>query len=128
MFSLFIEGGWEFMTLITIMALIMFYYAARAGAQVYGKGTTYNPGSLYYIRFFGMLALVIGVFGQLLGLYAAMSHISQMGGEISQQILAGGIRVSAITTLYGFVVFIIAHLIWYVLDLKARSSNTKTIS
>ncbi|WP_224996414.1 MotA/TolQ/ExbB proton channel family protein [Cesiribacter sp. SM1] len=128
MFNLFIEGGWEFMSLITIMALVMFYFAARGISQVYGKSAAYNPATLYYIRFFGMLALVIGVFGQLLGLYEAMKYISQMEGGISQQMLAGGIKVSSITTLYGVIIFLIAHLIWFVLDLKARRSNTGTIS
>ena len=121
MFDLFIEGGWEFMLLITILALVMLFFAAKGASAVFGNSNhPYHPQSLYYIRFFGMLALVTGVLGQLIGLYQAMKQISQMGGEVSQAILAGGFKVSMISTLYGFVVFLIAHLLWFVLDLKAK--------
>lgn len=119
MFQLFIEGGWLFMSLITLLALSMLYFAVKGAAAVYGNPAVYAPGSLYYIRFFGMLALVTGVLGQLIGLYEAMKYIAQ-AGEVSQQVLAGGLKVSSITTLYGFIVFIIAHLIWFVLDLKGK--------
>lgn len=120
MFDLFIEGGWEFMLLITILALVMLFFAAKGASAVFGNNQPYHPQRLYYIRFFGMLALVTGVLGQLIGLYQAMKQISQMGGEVSQAIMAGGFKVSMISTLYGFVVFLIAHLIWFVLDLKAK--------
>ena len=69
--------------------------------------------------FFGMLALVTGIFGQMIGLYEAMKHISQIG-EVSQAVLAGGLRVSSITSLYGFIVFILAHLIWFLLNINGR--------
>jgi hypothetical protein len=123
MIDLFFEGGWLFMSLISLLAIAMLFFAARAAARVYGPGADRRlpePGQLYYIRYFGMLALVVGVLGQILGLYEAMKVISQ-GQEVSQAMLAAGIKVSSITTLYGFLVFLIAHLIWLVLDLRVRS-------
>jgi hypothetical protein len=123
MFDLFVSGGVTFMTLVTLPAIFMLYFAAKAAGALYGKKATYQPGKLYYIRFFGMLSLVLGVLGQIIGLYEAMKYISQMG-EVSQQVLAGGINVSFITTLYGFAVFLIAHIIWFVLDLKGKSLST----
>lgn len=125
MFQLFIEGGWLFMSLISLLALTMLYFAVKGAAAVYGHAAPYTPGSLYYIRFFGMLALVTGVLGQLIGLYDAMKYIAQ-AGEVSQQVLTGGLKVSSITTLYGFIVFILAHLIWFVLDIKGKSSTVRT--
>lgn len=124
MFDLFIEGGWDFMSLITIMALVMLFFSFKAAARVFGDSeakAALHSGSLYYIRFFGMLALVTGVLGQIIGLYEAMKQIAADGG-ITQAVLAGGFRVSSITTLYGFIVFILAHLIWFGLDFKARKS------
>jgi hypothetical protein len=124
MFGLFIEGGWEFMSLISLLALVMLYFAFKAGANIFGSSAANNrvaPASLYYVRFFGMLALVTGILGQIFGLYAAMQHIATQG-DIPQQVMAGGIKVSAITTLYGFIVFLLAHLIWFVLDWKANKS------
>jgi hypothetical protein len=121
MFELFIQGGWLFMSLVTIMGLLMLYFAARGATIVLANNTPYQQGNLYYIRFFGMLALVTGILGQVIGLYDAMIAVSQ-SEHVSQQMLAGGIRVSSITTLYGFLVFIIAHLIWFALDIKWRNS------
>jgi hypothetical protein len=123
MFELFISSGVTFMTLITIPALLMLFFAGQGAVAVFGTPAVYQPGKLYYIRFFGMLALVFGVFGQIIGLYQAMSYISQMEG-VSQQMLAGGIRVSSITTMYGFIIFLIAHILWFVLDLKGKSIPT----
>jgi hypothetical protein len=121
MLELFFEGGWLFMSLVTMMALAILFFAAKGVSALLGNDTNFQQGSLYYIRFFGMLALVIGIFGQLIGLYEALVAIS-IAGDVTQEMLAVGIRVSSITTLYGFLVFIIAHLIWFALDLKWRNS------
>lgn len=121
MFRLFIEGGWEFMSLISLLALVMLFFSVKAGAAIYSSSSLKKapPASLYYVRFFGMLALVMGILGQILGLYAAMEYIATKG-DIPQQAMAGGIKVSSITTLYGFVVFLLAHLIWFGLDFTFR--------
>ena len=125
MFKLFIEGGWLFMLLITLLGLGMLFYALKAALVIYGKGVAYPTSRLYYVRFFGMLALVTGVLGQIIGLYDAMHQVSQIG-EVSQAILAGGLRVSSITTLYGFIIFLLAHLLWFVLDIKLKSNQLST--
>lgn len=123
MLHLFFEGGWEFMSLITIMAIVMLFFSFRCASAAFSAPPKNSlPRNMcYYIRFFGMLALVTGVLGQIIGLYEAMQQIAAQGG-ISQEVLAGGFRVSSITTLYGFIIFILAHLIWFFLDMKAGST------
>ena len=125
MYHLFIEGGWQFMGLISFMAVAMLFFSFKcASAAFYPKPKGAFPEKhCYYIRFFGMLALVTGILGQIIGLYEAMQHIAAQGG-ISQEVMAGGIRVSSITTLYGFIIFILAHLIWFFLDIKQKRSVT----
>lgn len=108
------------MSLITLLALIMLFFAAIGAAAIYGRATFYAANKLYYIRFFGMLALITGILGQIVGLYEAMKYIAQKG-EVSQQILAAGIQISSIPTLYGFIVFLIAHLLWFILDLRNKN-------
>lgn len=122
MLKLFVEGGVLFMSMITVLALIMLYFAVKAAIAIWGRSVVHQPSSLYYVRFFGMLALVTGVFGQMIGLYEAMKHISEIGA-VSQAVLAGGLKVSSITTLYGFLVFVLAHIIWFLLDIKAKSAS-----
>lgn len=125
MITLFLEGGWEFMSFLTLLALAMLYFAAKGANVVFAASPVrpLHPNQLYYIRFFGMLALVVGVLGQIIGLYEAMKAISQMG-EVSQAVLAGGIKVSSITTLYGFVIFLVSHLIWFGLDIRRKHGNS----
>ena len=123
MLQLFFEGGWLFMGLITLMAIAMLFFSFKCASAAFNPSAkgAFPEKHCYYIRFFGMLALVTGILGQIIGLYEAMQQIATQGG-ISQEVMAGGIRVSSITTLYGFIIFILAHLIWFFLDLKQKRS------
>ena len=56
---------------------------------------------------------------QLIGLYSAFAAIEGLEG-ISTAILAGGLRVSMITTLYGVLIYVISYLIWLVLSWKLK--------
>lgn len=77
---------------------------------------------LKYIKSLGLFAFVSGIMGQLMGLYNAFGAIEQ-AMDISPQILAGGLKVSMITTIYGALIFLISYLLWIILDYVA--SNKK---
>lgn len=64
------------------------------------------------IKSAGLFGLVFGILGQLIGLYSAFVQIQAMG-DVSPGILAGGIKISMITTMYGIIIFLIAYLIWF---------------
>ena len=72
--------------------------------------------SLGYVKSIALLALIVGVLGQMIGLYDAFDAISQ-AGEVSQALLAGGLRVSSITTIYGLLSFVILYLIYFGISL-----------
>lgn len=125
MLQLFYEGGWEFMSIISLLAIVMLFFSVQSATRLFSSGAPLKaapPASLYYVRFFGMLALVVGLLGQIIGLYEAMKHIAAEGG-IPQEVLAGGIRVSSISTLYGFLTFLLGHLIWFGLDFTFRKKT-----
>ncbi len=63
-----------------------------------------------WVKELGILALTIGILGQLIGLYSAFNAMEQ-APDISPEMLAGGLKVSMITTLYGFLIFIISLVI-----------------
>lgn len=63
-----------------------------------------------YIRQVGLLALVVGVLGQLIGLYEAFRAI-EIVRDVSPALLIGGLKVSMITTLYGIFIYIMSLLI-----------------
>ena len=70
---------------------------------------------LKHVKTIGSLAMVLGILGQLIGLMAAFDAIEQMG-NVSQSLLAGGLKVSTIPTVYGILIFIISLIIWIILD------------
>ena len=54
--------------------------------------------------FMGMLTLIF------IGLFGAFEAIESMGG-VSQSLLAGGLKVSSITSIYGLLIYIISLII-----------------
>lgn len=113
MFELFVMGGPLFMGLITFVFIAALVLAVRAAVEVYGGG---NPQVAYrhleMVRSIGLFALVLGVLGQMIGLYSAFDAIGQMKeGGLSPQMLAGGLKVSSITTIWGLICYCITLLI-----------------
>ena len=60
-----------------------------------------------WVREIGLLALSVGILGQIIGLYSAFQAIEQAGG-VSQEMMAGGLKVSSITTAYGLIIYILS--------------------
>lgn len=96
MIDLFLEGGLLFISLLTLLFAGVIYSAFQHESS---------------LQFFGTFALTIGVLEQLLGLFQLYEGIVSMGGEISHSILAGGLRVSSITTIYGLIIYSISLII-----------------
>lgn len=92
MLDLFYQGGPLFMTILTILLLgviVCFWKFPEWTKEV------------------GLLALSVGILGQIIGLYSAFQGIEQMG-QVSQQMMAGGLKVSSITTVYGLLIYILS--------------------
>ena len=94
MLDYFMMGGPLFMGILTLILLLMIYAAVRNGC----------------VKELGLLALAVGFLGQLIGLFGAFEGIEQMGG-VSQAMLAGGLKVSSITSIYGLFIYIVSLLI-----------------
>ena len=102
MIQLFQEGGILFMSiitleLVTLTGVFMFFFLKRDQYHL-SKG-------IFMIRQLGLLAFISGVLGQAIGLYGALKGIEMMGGQISPEMLAGGLKVSMICNIYGIIVF-----------------------
>ena len=58
------------------------------------------------------MALAVGVLGQLIGLYHAFSVLEgfqeALGEAAGEGLIAGGLKVSLTTTLYGLVIYIVS--------------------
>ena len=94
MLDYFYMGGPLFMGMLTLI------FIALIVAAVLKKGA----------KEIGLLALAMGFLGQLIGLMGAFEGIEAMGG-VSQSMLAGGLKVSSITSIYGLLIYIISLIV-----------------
>lgn len=120
MTKLFYEGGPLFMGILTIVFLVLIVVSVYA--FINKQKTAEKEKNLSLIRGVGLFALVTGILGQLIGLYEAFSAIQQVG-DVSPAMLASGLRVSMITTLYGMVIFIFSLLIWFAFSFQSPKNK-----
>jgi biopolymer transport protein ExbB/TolQ len=109
----FYEGGPLFMTMIYALWILVLIMAIR-WIYIYSKGSSTaaqlkrQNNSILFVGSFGFL---LGIFGQSIGLYQAFQAI-YAAGDISPALIAGGLRVSMLTTLYGMALLLVSWLIW----------------
>lgn len=110
MFNLFQQGGPLFMGILSLLLIGLIYFIIQAFIQSNkDENEEIYSTLLSRIKSIATLALVIGILGQLIGLFSAMQYMESAGG-VSAPILAGGFKVSLITTMYGVIIYSI-HLI-----------------
>lgn len=119
MIDLFYAGGPLFMGILTIILIATIAVAIYIFVQR-GKESNHRI-TVTLVREIGIFGLIVGILGQFIGLYQAFIAIEQMG-SVSPALLAGGLKVSAITTLYGMIIFVIAWLLYF--GLKTVISRT----
>ena len=110
--------------LVIILAISVYFAVLISSGKASGKKNFWHQ--LSYIKSVGLFTMITGILGQLVGLHAAFEAI-EGAMDISPAILAGGLKVSMITTLYGILINLLAFLIWFVLDLwyhKSGASET----
>ena len=107
-----IVGGFWWMLPIYILWVVVLVLTI-AMAIKYFKSNTNNKKLRELTLFLGSLAFFWGIFGQIIGLLGAMSAIEAVG-EISPSLLAGGFKVSMYTTTYGFALFIVSFIVWFI--------------
>ena len=77
---------------------------------------------LGFIKSLGLFAFVLGMLGQFLGLFQAFDIISS-GMEISPAIMAQGVKVSMVTSIYGMIIFLVSYLLWFILKYFATKND-----
>lgn len=106
MFDYFYAGGPLFMSLISIAGLVALFFIIKTTSKVM-QGKTISQAELRNIPVAGSTAFILGILGQVIGLYQAMSAIQQ-AGDVSPALLAGGFQVSMIAPIYGMILFVIS--------------------
>lgn len=107
--------------LVIIVAVSVYYAVMIAGGK--SRDRENFAHQLKYVRSIGLFTLITGILGQLIGLFMAFTAI-EAAQDISPAILAGGLKVSMITTLTGMVIYLLSILIWFLLDLWHQKKQT----
>lgn len=111
------------MSILTIIFIIVLVLSVKMIYELYSSNNhdqTKLKRGISLILEVGRFGLIVGVFGQIIGLFGAFAAIEGIG-SVSMAMLAGGLKVSSITTLYGFIILIVSYLFYFVLNLKAQS-------
>jgi biopolymer transport protein ExbB/TolQ len=122
MFELFYAGGAFYMGVLTLVFIAMIAVAVINGLAVFKEENEQIEvlvRRLSYIKSVGLFALIVGILFQLMGLVGAFQAIEQVG-SVSPAMLAGGLKVSIITTIYGLIIYVISYLIWMGLSFKLK--------
>jgi putative Mn2+ efflux pump MntP len=122
----FVMGGSLFMSFLTILLVIIVavsVYFAIVISNGKAKDKTNFIHQLKYVKSIGLFTMITGILGQLIGLFMAFTAI-EVAEDISPAILAGGLKVSMITTLTGTFIYLISILIWFLLDLWYQKTTS----
>ena len=102
------EGGPLFMTFILICFLLALFFIVNAFVNL-KKDVAKSIKMTILASESSLLGLVFGFLGSIIGLITAFDAIESMD-SISSNILAAGLKVSFLTTLFGTVTFIITRI------------------
>ena len=111
-----IEGGIWFMLPIYLLAVSIILLT---GLQAYKRAQkkAAQPANLArqteISLFLGSLAFLWGLLGEITGMMQMLDILSEFS-DISPSLIAGGIKVSLLAPLYGFVIFIFSATVWFV--------------
>lgn len=111
MLELFYSGERLFMGLITISALVMLVLSGLGLRAILTNQTEDHVHSkIRWIREVGLFALIMGLLASTLDLVAAFSAI-EAAGDVSMSLLAAGLKLTLITTVYGLIIYGLSFLI-----------------
>ena len=108
------EGGPLFMSVIYILWIAVIILAIRfLIIHIKDKQNVKLKRTNDAILFLGSFTFIFGIFGQTIGIFEALEAI-EAAGDISPALIFGGLKVSMITTLYGFGLLLISGIIWFI--------------
>lgn len=117
--NLFHQGGPLFMGILTILLLILLATAVIFAIYISNGKAQDSEGfrhRLTYLKSMGLFTMITGILGQLIGLLMAFGAIER-AGDVSPQMIYGGLKISFYTTVYGILIYLFSILIWFILDL-----------
>jgi len=108
LFNRFLEGGALYMSLILICLLTSTFFTVKSLMNL-KKNVEISKKMIKHINDSGSLGLGLGVMGSFIGLITAFDAIEATGGA-EPSILAGGLKVALLSTLFGLFTYSISKL------------------
>lgn len=94
MFKLFVAGGSGFMSILTILLVLIFVAAWKAPA---------------WVKELGKMAPIVGLFSMLLGLFTIFNFCTT--DEVPFSVMSGGLKVALIPVMYSLIIYFISLII-----------------
>ncbi|SFT37980.1 hypothetical protein SAMN04489724_0498 [Algoriphagus locisalis] len=117
----FVEGGVTGMTLIVVCLLLAVFFSFKAFANLNGDKATF----LKYKKLINqvvLLGLVISIVNSLMGLIQGFDALEATGGA-DPAILAGGLKITLLSPLFGLTVFIIGYSATFILSWMRKADT-----
>lgn len=118
--ELFYTGGIEFMTTLSIFLVIttswIIYHFIRAYNSKKTKQVKFLR-RLGYGKTMGLFALIVGIIGQMLGLYAMFYIVedrTKLDLELTPEMRMYFIKVTLIVTIYGLLIYLFSLLLSFI--------------
>ena len=108
------EGGPLVMSLILIALLVIIFLIIRAFMKLKAPTHIFRK-SVTLINQLALIALVIGLFAQFIGLIQIFDAFESFG-EINPVMFAGGLKVTLLAPLFGGLTFLIGRIASFVLN------------
>lgn len=116
-----VEGGPFFMFPIMGLFITIIVIAIRGIVQ-----NSFNNKAKKLISSLALFTVVWGIMGQVLGLIEGFDTI-HFQNNASIQMLAGGLKITFLPTLFGLFTFLISRIAIFILDAKANVSANETL-
>ena len=121
----FIEGGLVFMSILTLLFLLILGLSVFAGITVFrstGSNQEKAKNLITYIKSLALFALAFAVFSQIFGLVDIFDYLANKDPNVASSILAKGIKLTFHPTMYGLIIYLTSILI--TLGLKFQINST----
>lgn len=115
-------GGMLFMSILSTLLIAILVLSGYKAYQLFfavPSGERKIKRGIPEILQIGIFALFFGMLGQVIGLFQAFEALEGMQ-SVGLPLLAGGLKVSTITTLWGSFIFGVSGILWFLLNQRYK--------
>lgn len=120
MYSILNQVGIFGLPLLLIL-LSVFFLTIRYSLKLWGNNTDVRV-DINAIIYLGIFGLALGIFSYFLGLYEGV----KIAAHLRLDQLASGYGVALVSLLYGFSIFLLSAIFWFVLRFRVRKLRQAT--